>query len=73
MELRDLAPALAETTFAPFSATLSAGGEIKGIVVAGGAHLSRKVLDELQEFAKRHGASALGWIKLGDEVSLFAA
>jgi aspartyl-tRNA synthetase len=69
MELRDVAPALAETTFPPFAATLSAGGEIKGIVVAGGAHLSRKVLDELQEFVKRYGAGALSWIKLGDEVS----
>ena len=35
----------------------------------GGANLSRKVLDELQEFAKRYGAGALAWIKLGDEVS----
>jgi aspartyl-tRNA synthetase len=69
MELKDVAPALAGTTFAPFSATLLAGGEIKGIVVAGGAQLSRKVLDELQEFVKRYGASALSWIKLGDELS----
>jgi aspartyl-tRNA synthetase len=69
MELKDVAPALAGTTFATFSATLSAGGDIKGIVVVGGAHLSRKVLDELQEFVKRYGASALSWIKLGDEVS----
>jgi len=69
MELKDVAPSLAGTTFPPFSATLSAGGEIKGIVVAGGAHLSRKVLDELQEFAKRYGAGALSWIKLGDELS----
>src|SRR5438067_7528198 len=31
MELQDLSPALAETTFAPYAAVLSAGGEIKGI------------------------------------------
>jgi aspartyl-tRNA synthetase len=31
--------------------------------------MSRKVLDELQEFARRYGASALAWIKLGDELS----
>ena len=31
--------------------------------------MSRKTLDELQEFVKRYGASALAWIKLGDEVS----
>ena len=35
----------------------------------GGAHLSRKVLDELQEFVKRYGANGLAWIKLGDELS----
>ena len=69
MELRDLAPALAGTTFAPFASALEAGGEVKGIVAAGGAHLSRKQLDELQEFVKRYGAGALAWVKMGDEVS----
>src|SRR6266404_772694 len=34
-----------------------------------GAGLSRKTLDELQEFAKRYGAAALAWIKLGDEIT----
>src|SRR5437016_4394260 len=69
MELQDLSSALAETPFAPYAAVLSTGGEIKGIVVSGGAAMSRKSLDELQEFAKRYGASALAWIKLGDELT----
>ncbi|MFZ0750830.1 MAG: amino acid--tRNA ligase-related protein, partial [Pyrinomonadaceae bacterium] len=69
MELQDLSSALAETTFAPYASVLSAGGKIKGIVVSGGASMSRKVLDDLQEFAKRYGAGALAWIKLGDELS----
>src|SRR5438128_2624315 len=69
MELTDLSPALEETTFAPYASVLSAGDEIKGIVVSGGASMSRKSLDELQEFAKRYGAGALAWIKLGDELS----
>ena len=69
MELRDLSPALAGTTFAPFASALEANGEVKGIAVANGAHLSRKQLDELQEFVKRYGAGALAWVKLGDEVS----
>src|SRR5256714_5541707 len=56
MELQDLSPALAETTFAPYASVLSAKGEIKGLVVGGGASMSRKTLDELQEFAKRYGA-----------------
>lgn len=69
MELQDLAPALIETTFAPFRQTLDAGGEIKGITVAGGAAWSRKQLDELQEYAKRYGAGALAWVKVGDEIT----
>ncbi|HVS81927.1 MAG TPA: aspartate--tRNA ligase [Pyrinomonadaceae bacterium] len=68
MELKDLSPALAETTFAPFASALGAGGEVKGVAVRG-ATMSRKTLDELQEFAKRYGAGALAWIKLGDELS----
>src|SRR5207248_3713383 len=69
MELQDLSSALAETTFAPYASVLAVGGEVKGIVVAGGAAMSRKSLDELQEFAKRYGAGALAWIKLSDELS----
>jgi aspartyl-tRNA synthetase len=69
MELQDLAPALSETTFPPYASALSTGGEVKGIVVRGGSGLSRKALDELQEFAKRYGATALAWIKLADELS----
>jgi aspartyl-tRNA synthetase len=69
MELKDVSAPLAATPFAPYSAVLEAGGDIKGIVVSGGATLSRKVLDDLQEFARRYGAGALAWIKLGDELS----
>jgi len=69
MELQDLTMALEGTTFPPFAAALAAGGQIKGIVVPRGSALSRKTLDELQEFAKRYGTTALAWIKLGDEVS----
>ncbi|HMF56311.1 MAG TPA: aspartate--tRNA ligase [Pyrinomonadaceae bacterium] len=69
MELQDISPALEETTFAPFAAALEAGGEVKAIVVNGGAELSRKALDDLQELVKRYGAGALAWIKIGGEIS----
>ena len=69
MELQDLRAAVEGTTFAPFAAALEKRGEVKGLVVRGGAHLSRKALDELQEVAKRYGAGALAWAKLGDELS----
>src|SRR5262249_40534441 len=70
MELIELSETLRDTDFAPFADTLKAGGEIKCIVVKGKADYSRKQLDELQEFAKRYGAGALAWIKIGqDETS----
>jgi aspartyl-tRNA synthetase len=69
MELQDLSSAIAGTEFPPFASALSSGRQVKGLVVPNGANLSRKILDELQEFAKRYGATALAWIKLGDEVS----
>jgi aspartyl-tRNA synthetase len=67
MELQDLSGSLKGTGFAPFADTLAKGGEIKAIVVKGKADYSRKQTDELQEFVKRYGASALAWIKLGTE------
>ncbi len=69
MELKDFSKLLAGTTFAPYASALEAGGEVKGIVVSGGAGLSRKSLDDLQEFVRRYGAGALAWIKIGDELS----
>jgi aspartyl-tRNA synthetase len=69
MELQDLSAALVGTTFPPYASALETGGEVKGIVVRGGSSLSRKTLDELQEFGKRYGAAALAWIKLGDELA----
>jgi len=69
MELVDLSEQLRDTDFAPFADTLAKGGEIKCIVVKGRADYSRKQTDELQEFVKRYGASALAWIKLGDDTT----
>jgi aspartyl-tRNA synthetase len=69
MELVDLSEVLRDTDFAPFADVLAHGGEIKCIVVKGRADYSRKQTEELQEYVKRYGASALAWIKLGDEAT----
>jgi aspartyl-tRNA synthetase len=69
MELIDLSDPLRETDFAPFRSALDAGGQVKCIVVRDRADYSRKQMDELQDFAKRYGAGALAWIKVGDEVT----
>ncbi|MBX7054407.1 MAG: aspartate--tRNA ligase [Pyrinomonadaceae bacterium] len=69
MELADLSSELAGTDFAPFASVLENKGEIKCITVKDRADYSRKQLDELQDFAKRYGAGALAWIKVGDEIT----
>jgi aspartyl-tRNA synthetase len=69
MELQDLSGTLQDTDFAPFKTILENGGEVKGIVVKGKSDCPRKVLDELQEFVKRYGASGLAWIKIADETT----
>src|SRR5436190_5922827 len=69
MELVDMSEQLRDTDFAPFADALKAGGEVKCIVVKGRADYSRKQTDDLQEFAKRYGAGALAWIKVGDETT----
>ncbi|HVF48009.1 MAG TPA: aspartate--tRNA ligase [Pyrinomonadaceae bacterium] len=66
MELADLSDELRDTDFAPFAEALAKGGQVKCIVVKGRGDYSRKQLDELQEFVKRYGASALAWIKLSE-------
>jgi len=67
MELVDLSDKLRGTDFAPFATVLENKGVIKCLVVKGKSDYSRKQLDELQEFAKRYGAGALAWIKLGQD------
>jgi aspartyl-tRNA synthetase len=64
LELQDLTGEFVDTEFAPFASVIEKGGEIKCIVGPGCAVYSRKMLDDLQDFAKRYGAGGLGWIKL---------
>ncbi|HVR42608.1 MAG TPA: aspartate--tRNA ligase, partial [Thermoanaerobaculia bacterium] len=63
MEIVDLAGAAGETEFAPFRTALAEEGLVRGIVVPGGAGLSRKRIDELTEVAKQFGAGGLIWMK----------
>jgi aspartyl-tRNA synthetase len=57
MELQDLSDELRDTSFAPFSNALSAGGVVKGFVVKGANIISNKSLDYFREFAKRYKAT----------------
>jgi aspartyl-tRNA synthetase len=69
MELQDVVFADELADFPLFGETWNTGGEVKCLVVAGGAAQSRKRIDELTEFVKRYGARGLAWIKLADEIS----
>jgi aspartyl-tRNA synthetase len=59
MELVDLTTLARTIEFAPFREAQT----VRGIVVPGGASLSRKRIDELTEEAKKGGASGLVWVK----------
>jgi aspartyl-tRNA synthetase len=67
MELQDVAFADGIADFPLFSETWNRGGEVRCLVVEGGASQSRKVIDEFVEFVKRYGARGLAWVKLSDE------
>ncbi|MGH2550094.1 MAG: amino acid--tRNA ligase-related protein, partial [Thermomicrobiales bacterium] len=67
LEFQNVSEALAGTGFNAFAGVLASGGEVKGIVVPGGAKYSRREVDEFTEVAKRGGAKGLAWIALGEE------
>jgi len=67
LELKNVSEALANTEFKAFAGVLAAGGQVKGIVVPGGASYSRREIDDLTEFAKRSGAKGLAWIALSPD------
>jgi aspartyl-tRNA synthetase len=67
LELRDVSTALASTGFKAFAGVLAGGGQVKGIVVPGCAHYTRREIDELTELAKQSGAKGLATFQLNDD------
>jgi aspartyl-tRNA synthetase len=55
MEIRELTPAYAATTFAPFREALDAEGVVRGLVVPGAASSSRKDIETLCSEASQFG------------------
>ncbi|MGH7457531.1 MAG: aspartate--tRNA ligase [Longimicrobiaceae bacterium] len=66
LEIVDLTETLREADFLLFQRTRNTGERIRGIRVPGGAKLSRKELDGLQEVARRAGVAGALWVKLGE-------
>ncbi len=68
MELQDMAEVVRGAGFKVFDYALENGGQVKAIVVPGGADkYSRKKIEEKQEYIKRFGAKGLAWMKVTDE------
>ncbi|HEX2189819.1 MAG TPA: aspartate--tRNA ligase [Longimicrobiaceae bacterium] len=63
----DVTEFLQAADFRLFQATRGTAQRIRGIRVPGGARLSRRETDELQEVAKRGGAAGALWVKRTEE------
>lgn len=69
VQLFNLGEAVKESGFGVFKNALAAGGEVKGLVYPGGAHIPRREIDELTEFVKQYGAKGLAWIGVTGEAN----
>ena len=67
MELHDLGPVFAGSGAAVLARALDAGGSVLGLLVPGGADLSRRQLDELAATARARGAGGLAWVAVEGE------
>ncbi|MCP3917096.1 MAG: aspartate--tRNA ligase [bacterium] len=63
MELIDVAAWAKECEFKVFSGAIEAGGRVMGLVIEGGAEMTRKEINALEEVAKTYGAKGLAWWK----------
>src|SRR4051812_9614561 len=59
LELKDVTDVFRGTEFSVTNSAIAAGGRVRGIIVPGGASLSRKQVDELEAVAKSAGAAGL--------------
>jgi aspartyl-tRNA synthetase len=67
LRLFDLTEALGATEFGVFKNTLEGGGVIRGVVYPGGAELSRKEINALDEFCREFGAKGMAWLAVEQE------
>ncbi len=63
MEVFDATDAFRDADFAITRSAIEGGGRVRGIRVPGGASLSRKNVDEIEQFARGAGASGLLRVK----------
>ena len=69
LELADVTDTFAGSDFRGFATAVAAGGAVKLLRLDAdtAAGISRKVLDELESHAKRHGAGGLAWLRRAED------
>ncbi|MCK5541872.1 MAG: aspartate--tRNA ligase [Desulfobacterales bacterium] len=67
LELKDISNIVKDADFKVFANIVKQGGLVKGINAKGCAHFSRKIIDELTEFAAIYQAKGLAWIKINKD------
>lgn len=66
-EIQDFSETLVGRGFRIFDGAVDAGGRVRGVVVPGGAELSRSDLDRLDEAAREQGAKGTLWTREGED------
>jgi aspartyl-tRNA synthetase len=67
LEISDWTEALGRLEFGILTSAVESGGRIRGLHLAGGAALSRKQIEAIEDQAKAAGAPGLLWAKRTDE------
>jgi aspartyl-tRNA synthetase len=67
LEIRDWTEPLAAAESPILRSALAAGGRVRGLLLQGGAKLSRKEIEAVEAQAKTVGAPGLLWLKRGSE------
>jgi len=67
LEIADWTSALRETEFGVIKSQVETGGRVRGLLLKGGARLSRKEIEAIEAQAKAAGAPGLMWAKRSDE------
>jgi len=66
MELHNLSPIAAKSSFTVFNDQIREGGIVKGFVVKGGSELSRREIEDYTTFVGRLGIKGLAWMKFSE-------
>jgi len=69
MELQDITSLVSGCGFKVFANVAAKGGLVKALNAKGCATFSRKVLDDLTDFAGIYGAKGLAWVKIQEDGS----